>query len=112
MPYNINVLTTEVALEALRKPEEMQAKVNTLIAERKRLETELPKLDCVDYIFPSVTNFLLVRFKDSDKVYQHLLDHAIVVRNQSYQPNAANCLRITAGLKDENDRLLEALRML
>ncbi|MFK8162841.1 MAG: histidinol-phosphate transaminase [Lewinella sp.] len=112
MPYNINVLTTEVALEALRKPKEMQAKVNTLIAERKRLETELPKLDCVDYIFPSVTNFLLVRFKDSDKVYQHLLDHAIVVRNQSYQPNATNCLRITAGLKDENDRLLEALRML
>jgi histidinol-phosphate aminotransferase len=109
MPYNINVLTTGVALEALGKPEEMQAKVSTLIGERKRLEAELPKLDCVEYIFPSVTNFLLVRFKDSDKVYQHLLDNAIVVRNQSYQPNAENCLRITAGLAEENDRLLKAL---
>lgn len=109
MPYNINVLTTDVALKAMHQPAAMQEKVDTLIAERKRLEIELPKLDCVEYVFPSVTNFLLVRFKDSDRVYQHLLNNAIVVRNQSYQPNAANCLRITAGLEEENDRLLEAL---
>lgn len=110
MPYNINVLTTEVALAALHQPAKMQEKVTILIAERKRLEAELPKLDCVDYIFPSVTNFLLVRFKDSETVYQYLLSKGIVVRNQSYQPNAKNCLRITAGLAEENDRLLTALR--
>jgi histidinol-phosphate aminotransferase len=110
MPYNINVLTTGVALEALGNKDQMQAKVDTMASERRRLETELPKLDCVDYIFPSVTNFLLVRFKDSAAVYQHLLDNAIVVRNQAFQPNAANCLRITAGLVEENDRLLATLR--
>ncbi len=43
-------------------------------------------------------------------MYQYLLDNAIVVRNQAFQPNAANCLRITAGLVEENDRLLVALR--
>jgi len=109
MPYNINVLTTEVALDALGKKDKMQAKVDTLISERKRLETELVKFDCVEYIFPSVTNFLLVRFKDSATIYQYLLDNAIVVRNQAYQPNAENCLRITAGLKEENDLLLSVL---
>lgn len=112
MPYNINVLTAGVALESLRQPAKMQEKVQTLIGERKRLETALAKLDCVDYVFPSVTNFLLVRFKDSDTVYQHLLDNAIVVRNQAFQPNAENCLRITAGLTAENDRLLEILNKL
>jgi len=110
MPYNINVLTTEVALASLGQPEKMQEKVTTLIAERKRLETELAGLECVEYIFPSVTNFLLVRLKDSAAVYQYLLDNAIVVRNQAYQPNAENCLRITAGLAEENDRLLKTLR--
>lgn len=110
MPYNINVLTTGIALDALRDPAAMKVKVATLIGERERLESELIKLDCVDYVFPSVTNFLLVRFKDSDAVYQHLLSEAIVVRNQSYQPNAENCLRITAGLVAENDRLLRALK--
>lgn len=109
MPYNVNVLTAGVALEALRQPAAMHERVDVLIRERKRLEEELPKIDCVDYVFPSVTNFLLVRFTDSDRVYQHLLERGIVVRNQSYQPNAENCLRITAGLEEENDRLLMAL---
>ncbi len=110
MPYNINVLTQAVALEALQHPGRMQERVDILIAERRRLERELPTFNCVDYIFPSVTNFLLVRFQDSDAVYKHLLGRGIVVRNQSYQPNAKHCLRITAGLPEENDRLLNALR--
>ncbi|NJC27080.1 histidinol-phosphate transaminase [Neolewinella antarctica] len=112
MPYNINVLTTGVALEMLSKPAEMEQKVATMISERKRLERGLWEMDLVEHVFPSVTNFMLVRFKDSAKVYQHLLDKAIVVRNQAYQPNAENCLRITAGLSEENDRLLAALREL
>lgn len=110
MPYNVNVLTARVALEALHEPEKMQARVDTLIAERERLETQLKQLDGVEYVFPSVTNFLLVRFTDAAAVYRYLLDRAIVVRNQAYQPNAENCLRITAGLRAENDRLLAALR--
>ncbi len=112
MPYNINVLTQNIALEALSNPAVMQEKVAILIQERQRLEAELPRLDCVEYIFPSVTNFLLVRFRDAERAYQHLLDHGIVVRNQSYLPNAEQCLRITAGLAEENDRLLECLRLL
>ena len=110
MPYNINVLTQQVALAALQQPEVMEERVAQLKSERQRVEWELAKLDFVEHIFPSVTNFLLVRFMDSDAVYKYLLSHGIVVRNQSYQPNAANCLRITAGLVEENDRLLAALR--
>jgi len=110
MPYNINVLTQAVAIEALQHPDSMQERVNLLISERQRLEQELGKMDVVDHIFPSVTNFLLVRFTDSDNVYEHLLSNGIVVRNQSYQPNAKNCLRITAGLPEENDRLIAALK--
>ncbi|WP_116128182.1 histidinol-phosphate transaminase [Lewinella sp. IMCC34183] len=109
MPYNINVLTKAAALEALAAPEKMQERVDLLKSERRRLERELGEMDFVDHIFPSVTNFLLVRFRDSDKIYKYLLDKGIVVRNQSYQPNAKNCLRITAGLPEENDQLLAAL---
>ncbi len=110
MPYNINVLTKAAALKALAEPEKMHERVAVLISERKRLERALNELDFVGHVFPSVTNFLLVRFTDSDKVYHYLLDKGIVVRNQSYQPNAENCLRITAGLPEENDALISALR--
>ncbi len=110
MPYNINVLTKAAALEALSAPEKMQERVDLLKSERQRLERELGRLHFVEHIFPSATNFLLVRFEDSDRVYKYLLERGIVVRNQSYQPNAKNCLRITAGLPEENDQLIAALR--
>lgn len=110
MPYNVNVLTTRAGLDALSQPDRMRERVATLIAERKKLEYELFRLNCVRHVFPSVTNFLLVRFTDAAAVYQYLLDRGIVVRNQSYQPRAENCLRISAGRPEENDRLLNALR--
>ena len=110
MPYNINVLTKAAALEALSAPGAMEQRVELLVQERKRLQRAFRELDFVKHIFPSVTNFLLVRFTDSDRVYKYLLDQGIVVRNQSYQPNAENCLRITAGTPEENDALIAALR--
>ena len=108
-PYNVNITSQQRALERLNDVEGMQQQVALLQSERRRLERALAELDFVEHLFPSVTNFLLVRFRDSDVVYRHLLDRGIVVRNQSYQPNAENCLRITAGLPAENDRLLAAL---
>ena len=109
-PYNVNVVSQQRALDTLRDPGLMRRRVAELTAERRRLEAELAPLPFVDRIFPSVTNFLLVRFTDGPAVYRYLLDRGIVVRNQNYQPHAANCLRITAGLPTENDRLLAALR--
>lgn len=110
MPYNINVHTQRLALEALQRPEEMRERVDYLIAERQRLERELPRLTCVEHVFPSVTNFLLVRFTDSTAVYDFLAARGIVLRDRSNQPRAENCLRITAGTRAENTRLLEALK--
>ena len=112
MPYNINVVTQQRVREALEQPEVMRERVDLLLAERKRLERALWELDVVEHIFPSVTNFLLVRFKGAEAVYQKLLLEGIVLRNQTYQPNAAGCLRVTVGLPAENDRLLEALSKL
>ena len=108
-PYNVNCLTQKEALKQLRQPAQMQERVDFLVSERKRLATVLEQLDCVDHIFPSVTNFLLVRFTDGNAVYQHLLGDGIVVRNQGAQPNCANCLRITVGTTEENERLIKRL---
>lgn len=109
-PYNINVLTQERALEILADEQGMQDRIKFLIDARKKLEKDLAELPIVDHVFPSVTNFLLVRFKDATAVYNKLLSQGIVVRNQSSQPNCANCLRITVGTAAENVRFMEALR--
>jgi histidinol-phosphate aminotransferase len=109
-PYNINVLTQTRALEVLADEAGMKKRIAFLMEAREKLESSLKAMTIVDHVFPSVTNFILVRFNNSDVVYEHLLAHGIVVRNQSKQPNCANCLRITVGTEAENERFIKALK--
>jgi histidinol-phosphate aminotransferase len=39
-------------------------------------------------------------------MFEYLMDHGILVRNLSSHPKLKNCLRVTVGTKDENDRFL------
>ncbi len=108
-PYNLALPTIQLAEQALEKGAEVRKKVTLLLVERERLSVELPKMPCIREIFPSDANFLLVRTTDADGIYQHLCNQGIVVRNRSREPQCAQCLRITVGSVEENDRLLEAL---
>lgn len=108
-PYNINILTQQRALEILANEVAMQERITFLVESRKQLAQVLAVYSFVEHVFPSVTNFLLVRFQDSKKVYDYLLSNGIVVRDRSNQPNCKNCLRITVGTAEENKLLLEAL---
>lgn len=109
-PYNLGAATLQLASEALKRTSEMQSKVATLLAERVRLEGELPKIFSVRQVFPSDANFLLVRVSDADRIYQYLCDNGIVVRNRSREMHCDNCLRITVGRPEENQFLLETLK--
>jgi histidinol-phosphate aminotransferase len=108
-PYNINEMTIRLGLEALSMPEKVEEKVSRILSERRRLELQLPLLEVVEQVFPSDSNFLLVRVSDADGLYQHLSAHGIIVRNRSRELHCENCLRITVGTVEENDQLLEAL---
>ena len=109
-PYNINQSTQLLAMKALETP--IDSYVKEILAQRKRLSEELPKLPCVRKVWPSDANFLLVEFSDADKAYAHLLADGIIVRNRRRVPLCAGCLRLTVGLPAENDRLLASLQRL
>lgn len=110
MPYNVNVLTQEAALEHLSDTKSYSREVKALREGRKWLEKELAHCGIVKKIFPSDSNFLLVRVDDADKRYGQLIDRGLVVRNRSREPLCENCLRITVGTPEENRKLVEALR--
>ena len=76
------------------------------------LEVELEKLEYVTKIYPSDANFILIRVDDANKRYQQLIEKGIVVRNRTSQPLCENCLRITVGTKQDNEKLIEALKIL
>ena len=70
----------------------------------------LNQLRCVSKVYPSDTNFLLVEMNDAGIVYNELKKQKIIIRNR--HALIKNCLRITVGTKDENDKLIKALKNL
>lgn len=111
-PYNVNIRTQELAMDALDNVYRKDIWVDEILKERAILERELGKLRIVDQVFHSDANFVLVRVKDAQSTYQYLTDHRIIVRDRSKVNLCYNCLRITVGTPEENKRLLEALRPL
>tara|TARA_B100000767_G_scaffold264668_1_gene279810 strand:- start:323 stop:1378 length:1056 start_codon:yes stop_codon:yes gene_type:complete len=110
-PYNVNDLSQQKAIDRLQKIEEIENEILQLISERKRLKKELEC--CVSYIqkvYPSDSNFLLVKVDDATKRYNQLIEFGIIVRNRSLEPLCNNCLRISVGICEENQRLIRALK--
>jgi histidinol-phosphate aminotransferase len=110
LPYNVNVLTEEYALNELQDLTTIKQDIASILAEREQLKTQLAALSCVEIIYPSSANFLLIKVDQADQVYQFLVEKGIIVRNRSKVPLCANCLRITVGTKDENKVLIERLK--
>ena len=111
-PYNINSLTQERAISALKDWDTTQEQITQLIAERKGLFAQLEKISFVEKVYPSDANFLLVRVDDANKRYAQLIENDIVVRNRSNQVGCENCLRFSVGTPQENQILIETLNRL
>ena len=106
-PYNLSRAAMEKAFQFLEKP--IDDEVNTIVSERKRLASVLPRFPFVKQVFPSDANFILVRVDDANALYDYLLGKGIIVRNRTRVPGCAGCLRLTVGLPEENESLLNAL---
>ncbi|MFK8061012.1 MAG: histidinol-phosphate transaminase [Polaribacter sp.] len=110
-PYNVNELTQQKAISRLNKIDEIQNEINQLVSERKRLMQELEC--CVSFIekvYPSDGNFLLLKVDNANKRYQQLIEYGVVIRNRTKQPLCENCLRISVGVCEENQKLIRALK--
>lgn len=108
-PYNVNIRTQELALDALENHRHKDAWVKEIIKQRTKMIKALAKLKITEKVYPSDGNFILVKVYDAHATYQYLLDKKIIVRDRSRVTLCYNCIRITIGTPDENDRLLKAL---
>ena len=106
-PYNLSRAAMEKALSMIGKP--IDEEVATIIQERDRLASLLPRYPFIRTVFPSDANFILVRVDDADGLYGYLLGKGIIVRNRNRVPGCSGCLRLTVGLPAENEALLNAL---
>ena len=107
--YSVNVLTQAAALAAVRVRAEFDPTVEKIVSERSRLYESLARVEGVR-VWPSEGNFILARMAGASRVRERLRDErSILVRDFSYAPGLADCLRITVGTPEENDAVIEAL---
>ena len=108
-PFNISVLNAEAALFALEHTAVYAAQAATLRAERERVFAALQALPGVSP-WPSQGNMILARVRDAAATFSALKARGVLIKNVSAaHPLLANCLRITIGTPDENNRLLAEL---
>ena len=110
-PYNVNALTSRVALEALEATDDLHETVRTVLLERERVAGRLRDLDFVVRVYPSDANFLLFRLKKNARdVYRRMADRAgVVTRYRGNELHCDECIRVTIGTPEENAAFLEAL---
>ncbi len=109
LPYHLDVVKQLAGRVALRFTDEMNDRVSMLVAERERLTAELENMP-LD-VFRSGANFVLFRPVSTSgrDVWQGLVDRSVLVRDCSAWPRLTDCLRVTIGTADENDRFVHAL---
>jgi len=109
LPYHLDAAKQVAGELALDFEAEMRARVAAMVEERGRLVAALGALD-VD-VFPSGANFVLFRPRSRPgvDVWQGLLDRSVLVRDCSSWPRLDDCLRVTVGTPEENDRFLTAM---
>ncbi len=107
-PYNISEIAQKAILEALKNKPRVEEMIDEIISEREKLIKNLREFPFFTKIYPTDTNFVLVKTIDADKIYRFLLDENIVVRNRSNVEMCLGCLRITVGTPQENENLLKA----
>lgn len=108
-PYNISVVNQQKAIELLQNILPAKERIDIIKKEREALIIKLTQMKGVEKVFPSQANFLLVRFKDKDIIFNGLQSKGIIVRDRSSLPGCSGCLRITVGTPQENKALLDAL---
>lgn len=107
-PYNVNGPTQAEVMRRISLG--VQAQIAEIVAQREWLKAQLELTDCVQRVFPSDANFLLVRVDNPDALYDELVRHGIIVRNRNRVKGCEGCLRLTVGTPEENLRLLEVMR--
>ncbi|OOF50956.1 histidinol-phosphate transaminase [Rodentibacter genomosp. 1] len=110
-PYPLPVPVSDIAVQALQPQglTQMQRSVAELLTNRADLQKKLENLPLVEVVYPSEANYLLVKFKDGQKVFRSLWEQGIILRDQHKALNLKDCVRITVGTKEENDKVLEAI---
>lgn len=107
-PYSVDAVSQAIGEAVYEDRALLQPGIDDIIEQRTWLHDALSFLPGIE-VFPSDANFILVRVPQADAIWQQLYDRSILVRDFSHALGLEDCLRITVGTMEENERLIGAL---
>ena len=112
LPYNINILTQMSAEFALENKHILDEQTEQIKQDREKLSNALIAINELS-VYPSDANFILFRLlnRNADEVFSSLKEQNILIKNLSHADESLkNCLRVTVGKSDENEKFIVALK--
>lgn len=109
--YPLPIASVQAALKVCTPEMQALAAENRrkLIAGREALEAAFTASPLVVKVYPSDANFLLVEMKDAKGFGDLAARHNLILRDFSSAPGTENCLRISVGTPEENQKLIGLL---
>lgn len=111
-PYNLSGITQSLISEAIDNIRKTEYFKNEIIKERETLFERLKEIKSIDCVYHSSANFILIRSMRYKEIIEVLKNNNILVADRSSLPLLENCIRITVGRKEDNNKLIKALESL
>jgi histidinol-phosphate aminotransferase len=110
-PYNVNSMTSEVAINAMKSISTLEKNVASLLSQRAIVAEKLAAVDFVTKVYPSDSNFLLFRVKDKAvELYKTMANSGVVTRYRGTEMHCDQCIRVTIGTEEQNNKFLGLLQ--
>lgn len=110
-PYNLNRVSSALAVKALTEKNTVAGFRSIIIAERERMAKSLQEMNFT--VYPSDANFLLVKYPDASNIAKKLAgESALIIREFGNKRLLENCVRISIATPEQNNVLLAKIKQL
>jgi len=110
LPYNVGVLPQLVAEKLLDHHDVLLRQAKQIKLDRASLYRLLSEMPGV-YVYPSEANFLLFKVAGASEIYTGLKQRGVLIKSfVGGHPMLKDCLRVTVGSHEENEKFIAALR--
>jgi histidinol-phosphate aminotransferase len=104
----VNSFAQTLGVTALNNIQYIEKRVNQVIKNKEFFVNELKKLN-IEFI-ESMSNFVLIRVKDSSFLINRLMEKDILIRDRSNFIGLENCVRITIGEMNDMITIINTLK--
>lgn len=105
-PYNVNSVSQALGEVLFSHPDYIDNCIKTVVNSRKELYSAILEIksDKIEKTYETHTNFVFMKVKNAKQVFEKMKENSIIIRNMG------DYLRITAGTKYENEKMLETFK--